>query len=39
LGGGWNRQASFDLLEVLSLLRAEEAEAAHLLEPVGQDML
>jgi len=39
LGGGWNNQGGFDLLEVLSLLSAEEAEAAHLLEAVGQDML
>jgi hypothetical protein len=39
LGGGWNRQRSLELLELLSLLRAEEAEAAYLLEPMGQDML
>ena len=34
-GGGWNTQARFDLLELLTLLRAEEAEVADLLEAAG----
>jgi len=35
LGDGWNTQGSFEPLELLSLLGAQEAEAADLLKAVG----